>query len=300
MSGKRHKPDQPAAAVRTPVRRQAAPAGAPTASARGSLSPSAAADVKRQPDLTQLTAEQARAALAGEIVRWRNARGWRRTELAQRSGVSDAHLHRIERGRVAPRADQLIELLAALEVSPGVFGRLLGVGVIGRTPGLSAHARLALAGLGAAAIAGDPGDVLDRMAEHPPRGALVPLQKLLAHFGGDRAAAERWWQALLPVERSSVSGRRRASRWAVLPTGRMVGDALPQKRGRASAAVTPEAWRQFLRLRVAGYSLFRAYRRTSYLARRFGWRWISRTTATTRIAGLAADHPGWLNGGSRP
>jgi transcriptional regulator with XRE-family HTH domain len=54
---------------------------------------------------------------ARELRNARQARGWTQAELAERVGIAAEVCGRLERGRVLPRADTLVRLAAALDVS---------------------------------------------------------------------------------------------------------------------------------------------------------------------------------------
>jgi transcriptional regulator with XRE-family HTH domain len=63
-------------------------------------------------------------ALAERIRLERRARGWSLADLAQRSGVAKAAIHRIENGQASPTAVVLIKLAAAFELTlAGLFAR---------------------------------------------------------------------------------------------------------------------------------------------------------------------------------
>ena len=63
-------------------------------------------------------------ALAERIRLERRARGWSLAQLAERSGVAKAAIHRIENGRASPTAVVLIKLATAFELTlAGFFAR---------------------------------------------------------------------------------------------------------------------------------------------------------------------------------
>jgi transcriptional regulator with XRE-family HTH domain len=55
--------------------------------------------------------------LADKIKRLRKERGWSQAELAERLGVHDGHISRIETGKYQPSVDVLWKLARTLEVS---------------------------------------------------------------------------------------------------------------------------------------------------------------------------------------
>lgn len=78
--------------------------------------------------------EQAHAALAGRLRRWRDARGWNQQDLADRAGVARSTLSKIENGLLSPTFEVLLKLARGFEVelsdlvqseSPALSGRMV-------------------------------------------------------------------------------------------------------------------------------------------------------------------------------
>ena len=71
-----------------------------------------------------ITVDASSHALAERIRLERRARGWSLANLAERSGVAKAAIHRIENGQASPTAVVLIKLAAAFELTlAGLFAR---------------------------------------------------------------------------------------------------------------------------------------------------------------------------------
>lgn len=78
--------------------------------------------------------EQAHAALAGRLRRWRDARGWNQQDLADRAGVARSTLSKIENGLLSPTFEVLLKLARGFGVelsdlvqseSPALSGRMV-------------------------------------------------------------------------------------------------------------------------------------------------------------------------------
>jgi Zn-dependent peptidase ImmA (M78 family)/DNA-binding XRE family transcriptional regulator len=112
------------------------------------------------------------------VKRLRLVRHWDQTELASRSGFSATLLSQIERGRVAPTAEQVEGIARALGYSPSFLAAELDLGPTSR-PWLRAYAdaskREADARTAAASIA----------AEYIRHLDLAPLPDLIPPFVGD-------------------------------------------------------------------------------------------------------------------
>lgn len=55
------------------------------------------------------------ASYARAILQARKQRGWSQTELGQAVGITQAHIWKIEAGKISPRLDTLLELFRVLE-----------------------------------------------------------------------------------------------------------------------------------------------------------------------------------------
>lgn len=282
------------------------------------------------------TPQQARAELARRIEHYRGARGFTASAVAGQIGVSTAYLRNLERGRRAVAAITAIDIAGVLGVEVegaatwlalalrsqsvrGVFGRYL-IDVLDcfvrRQRELARGPRVSIR-------AGDPAGVLrqmnrcreslaglarqagqTRVVEPPLRaGSFVALTGLIDLFEGGgrglkRAAAARWFDELLPLEKCVRDRRRFVWRWAVLPGGGFVHAAL-QKRsrtGRRAGAMSPAAWRRFLCAHVGdSRTVTDAWDSVRRVASSRGWRWPSRRTVARHAAQITSDESDWRN-----